>query len=100
MYTDHVPQWKYLYTDLLTPHGIHILFWMIVVFSYFFSNFVFKVVYYVFPKMDLSVNIEENVDNFFKSLDDEDRDWSIKEHQNAKEQLGIEIFDDDMINKL
>lgn len=50
--------------------------------------------------MDFQNHIDENVDNFFKSLDDEDRDWSIKESLNAKNELGINIFDDDMVKKL
>jgi len=100
MYTGHVFSWSMLYTNIMTPSGIHILFWEIFVFIFFFHKAVEKIIFKIFPNLDFQNHIEENVDNFFKSLDDEDRDWSIKEHLNAKNELGINLFDQDMIEKL
>lgn len=100
MYTGHVFSWDMLYTNLMTPSGIHILFWEVFVVIFLFSKVIEKFIFKIFPSMDFSNHIEENVDNFFKSLDDEDRDWSIQEHKNAKNELGINLFDQDMIQKL
>lgn len=45
--------------------------------------------------------MDEDIDNYWIALDDNDRDWSVKEEENARENLGgIKIMTDCSFKKL
>ena len=43
--------------------------------------------------------IDEDLDNYFNTIDEEDRNWSIKEEENARSILGMHILDDETKKK-
>lgn len=46
------------------------------------------------------MQIDEDIDLYFNCLDDEDKHWSIKEAENAKFTLKMDLFDQDFIMKV
>lgn len=41
------------------------------------------------------LQIDEDIDNFWASLDDEDRNWSKKEEEYSREELGFKVLTDE-----
>lgn len=46
------------------------------------------------------LELDEGLDNYFKTLDDHDRVWSIKEEENTRNVLGMNILLDETLEKL
>jgi hypothetical protein len=46
------------------------------------------------------LELDEDIDNYYKCLDDDDREWSIKEEENCRKVLGMKILGDDTIASL
>ena len=44
--------------------------------------------------------VDENLDNYFNNLDDSDRNWSIKEEENARNVLKMKVLDDETFQRL
>lgn len=45
------------------------------------------------------IEVDEGLDNYFKTLDDHDRNWSIKEEENARNVLKLKILNDETLEK-
>jgi hypothetical protein len=45
-------------------------------------------------------DIDEGLDNYFKTLDDNDRNWSLTEESNARDILGMNILTDETVKNL
>ena len=49
----------------------------------------------IFPVFNFgNIQLDEDVDNYWAALDDDDRKWSIKEEENARQACGMEIMTD------
>jgi hypothetical protein len=74
----------------------------VVLFFTIFRDFVMKVLSMIFPGMIRvgELQVDENLDNYFRALDDHDREWSIKEEENARKNLGLKTLDDETLHKL
>jgi hypothetical protein len=46
------------------------------------------------------LEVDEGLDNYFTTLDDHDRQWSIKEEENARNALKMKIITDETLGKL
>ena len=54
----------------------------------------------IFPFLHIAnFEIDEDLDNYFNTIDEEDRNWSIKEEENARSILGMHILDDETKEK-
>ena len=60
-----------------------------------------KCLYKCMPNLEIgNIEIDESIDNYWKSLDEEDRKWSTKEEENIRENLGSKILTDEQYNAL
>lgn len=74
-----------------------ILFW-IFLFGILFRGFIFKWITFLFPVLKIGdLEIDEDLDNYFNCVDDVDRNWSIKEEENAREVLNMKILDNETL---
>jgi len=74
-----------------------ILFWLFL-FGVILRGFIFKYVTYVFPILKIGdLEIDEDLDNYFNCIDDVDRNWSIKEEENARSVLNMKILDNETL---
>lgn len=46
------------------------------------------------------MELDEDIDNYFACLDDHDRNWSLKEEENSRKVLGMNILTDETVKKL
>jgi len=46
------------------------------------------------------IELDEDLDNYFNTLDDHDRQWSIKEEENCRNVLNMKILTEYTLNKL
>jgi len=46
------------------------------------------------------IEIDEGLSNYFTTLDEHDRNWSIKEEENSREVLKMKTMDDETLEKL
>ena len=54
-----------------------------------------------FPNLRIGdVELNEDIDNYWKSLDEEDHKWSLREEENARNALKMSILTDDQFDKL
>mgnify|MGYP007095148141 FL=1 len=52
--------------------------------------------YECFPKLKIGdIEINEDIANYWASLDEEDRKWSTREEENARSELKMHILTDD-----
>jgi len=101
----------HLWTDVFRPSSyslsnpampLLLVFWVVFILT-FFRNLIFENIFRLKVFANLKVanfEIDENLDNYFNTLDDEDREWSLKEEQNAREVCGMKILLDETIMKL
>jgi len=77
-----------------------VLFWLFL-FGTLFRNFFVKCISALFPVLKVGdLKIDEDLDNYFYCVDDNDRDWSIKEEENARNVLNMKILEDETLEKL
>ena len=43
--------------------------------------------------------IDEDLDNYFNTIDDNDRNWSITEEHNARDNFGFKVLPDETLDK-
>lgn len=77
------------------------MFWFVLLLIIFQGTF-YTVIYYITPKsLKLQeLELDEDIENFYRCLDDHDRNWSIKEEENARENLKMEILLDETLDKM
>jgi hypothetical protein len=67
---------------------------------YFGSSFE-KLLYRCFPNLEVGdIEIDEQIDNYWKSLDENDRKWSNAEEENVRDNLGAKLLTDDAYEAL
>jgi hypothetical protein len=60
-----------------------------------FRGLAYSFILTILPFLNIGdFEVDEDLDNYFNTIDDEDRKWSIKEEENAREVLGMNILDD------
>ena len=78
-----------------------VMFWVLLI-AIFFRNSVYRFLTRNFAKVfkigDLEV--DEGLDNYFNTLDEHDRNWSIKEEDNARSALKLKILTDETYDRL
>lgn len=98
--------YKAIISDPCPATVLYICFWihlLIVIFSSFFQKLVSLITNAWCPSMSISElddNPEEVIDNYFKCLDNEDRNWSIKEELNNRNELKMHCLLDGTLEKL
>jgi len=61
-----------------------------------FSRLVLSCAGKILPMLIIGdLQIDEDIDNFWASLDDEDRNWSKKEEEYSREELGFKVLTDE-----
>ena len=61
--------------------------------NYFFVDFFNKVLHKCYPHLVIGdIEIDEIIDNYWLSIDDKDRTWTLEEDKYSTEKLGIQIF--------
>jgi len=54
-----------------------------------------------FPSFKVGdLKVDEDLDNYFHTLDEHDRKWSIKEEENARSVLRMKILNDETLHRL
>ena len=77
-----------------------VMFWFLLI-GIVFRDFLYRRVARWIPSIKVGeLEIDEDLDNYFNTLDDHDRNWSIKEEENARETLKMKILDDETLTKL
>ena len=78
-----------------------IMFWVLLL-GLIFKGTVYTILYYLTPKSlrMIPLELDEDIENFYRCLDDHDRNWSIKEEENARENLKMEILLDETLDKM
>lgn len=66
------------------------------------KSYIYKALYRLFPSFIkvAEIEIDENLDNYFKTIDDHDRNWSIKEESYARKTLKMKVLDDYTFDQL
>ena len=66
-----------------------------------FRNVIYKYLGKFFPHSVKvgEFEIDENLDNYFKTIDDNDRHWSITEEENARRTFRLSILTDETLTK-
>lgn len=74
-------------------------FWALLILT-FFRNIIYNTVMFILPFLHIgNFEIDEDLDNYFNTIDEEDRNWSIKEEENARQALGMHILDDGTLKR-
>jgi len=68
---------------------------------YFFGNWLMDFLCEYFPNLKIGdVEINEEIENYWKTLDEEDRKWSLREEENARNALKTKILTDEQFEAL
>lgn len=74
-----------------------VMFWFMGIVT-IFRNSIYNVFVRVFPKTRVGdFEIDEGLDNYFNTLDDHDRQWSIKEEENCRNVMNMKILNDETL---
>jgi len=78
-----------------------VMFWGLLI-AIFFRNTVYRYFADKFPNTLRigEIEVDEGLGNYFTTLDDHDRNWSIKEEENARSALKMKILHDETLLKL
>lgn len=100
--TDHVFQDAFMKNGWFCPAWPMIAFFFATLFFIMFGRWIMPCVEWCCPSVKITeFEVDQPIDNYFKSVDDEDQNWSVKEEENARENLkGLKILDDDSLAKL
>ena len=76
------------------------MFW-IFLFGTLFKNIIYKYLGRFFPRLIKvgDFEIDENLDTYFNTIDDNDRNWSIVEEENARRTFRLSILTDETLTK-
>jgi hypothetical protein len=77
-----------------------VMFWIMGIVT-IFRNSIFNLFIKCFPNTKIGdFEIDEGLDNYFNTLDDHDRQWSIKEEENCRHVMNMKILNDETLDKL
>ena len=85
--------------ELSPALGLLVAFWVFLA-GTLFRNWIFKALAAVLPVKVGELEIDEDLDNYFRTLDAADRNWSVKEEENARAALGMTTLTDETLHKL
>lgn len=58
-----------------------------------FGSAIMKCLTFCFPSLEIGdIELDEDIDNYWASLDDKDRNWAIKEDEYATKTLGLQLL--------
>jgi len=84
-----VPAWPYL-----------LFFWLLLT-HLIFGRWIYDCIYKCFPQLRIGdVELDEEIDNYYKALDDESRKWSIMEEENSRKVIGMKCMPDGAFDRL
>lgn len=90
--------WYHVFTSSGYNHGpsvpLIIFFWIFLL-GTILRKYVDKLLQMIFNIRKLE--IDEDLDNYFNTIDDNDRHWSTTEEQNARECLGLKVLSDETL---
>lgn len=76
-----------------------VTFWILLLLT-LFRNVIYNLLMALLPFLHIgNFEIDEDLDNYFNTIDDEDRNWSIKEEENARAVLGMHVLDDETLKR-
>ena len=68
---------------------------------WYFGELISKCLYKCMPSLEVGdIEIDESIDNYWAALDDGDREWSLKEEENARILLTSKILTDKQYARL
>ncbi len=68
---------------------------------FFLGEYLMNWLYDCMPNLRIGdIEINEDIDNYWKSLDEEDHKWSLREEENARNALKMKILTDEQFNSL
>jgi hypothetical protein len=77
-----------------------VMFWVIFI-VIVFRNTMYKYWTKYFPSSKVGeFEIDENLDNYFNTLDEHDRKWSIEEENNCRSVMNMRILNDETFERL
>lgn len=84
------------------PALILILAFWFFLFGTVFRGFLYKTLSTLFPRAIKvgELEIDEDLDNYFHTLDEHDRNWSVKEEENARTELCLKTLSDETLQRL
>lgn len=66
---------------------------VLLTFNELFGNTVMKCLIFCFPSLEIGdIELDEDIDNYWASLDDKDRNWALKEDSYSTDTLGLQLF--------
>ena len=98
------PVTKHIWTEVFTSAGytqnpgapLLILFWIFLI-ATFLRTFVDKLLMKIFTLR--SFEIDEDLENYFNTIDENDRNWSIAEEEYSRKTMNIKILPDETLEK-
>ena len=77
-----------------------VTFWFVLI-GTIFRNFIYKRLCRWFPNAVRvgQLEIDEGLDNYFNTLDEHDRKWSIREEENARKNLKLKVLTDETLER-
>lgn len=106
--SDDVKKTGHIWTEVFKAVGyksqpgmpLLIMFWALLLLI-IFRNSLYKLWTKLFPSSKVGdFEIDEDLDNYFHTLDDHDRQWSIKEEENCRNVMNMRILNDETLEKL
>lgn len=78
-----------------------VMFWVLLLLV-IFKGTLYTIIFLITPKSLrlIELELDEDIENFYKCLDDHDRNWSVKEEENARQNLKMEILLDETLDKM
>lgn len=85
----------------LCPHMPLIIFFWIFLFITLFRDFAYRMLGRLVPsyKKVGEIEVDEDLDSYFNTIDNEDRNWTIKEEEYARNTLKIKTLSDETLEK-
>ena len=84
------------------PHmPLLIMFWALLL-VVIFRGTIYNCLYYITPKFLRlrELELDEDIENYYRCLDDHDRNWSVKEEEYARNNLGLKILLIETLDKM
>jgi len=98
----HLAQSAFLESGWNCPSAPMIFFFLGTLFFIIFGRWIMPCIEWCCPRVKITeFEVDQPIDNYYRSLDDEDQNWSVKEEENARENLkGLKILDDETFDRL
>ena len=75
------------------------MFWILFI-AIVFRNTFYKYLTHWFPSLKVGeFEIDEDLDTYYNTIDEKDRNWSIMEEMNCRKVMNMKILNDETLNK-